>query len=314
MKITQIINKKTTIPTLLNVCAVDGYIHATNTHCYVKAPTTLQNGLYNYKEYDAGIFNPKEGAEDYPIKTALEWTNTVVLDADAREFQDALKFCSLAISNEETRYYLNGIYFNIEAGELVAVDGFKLLKTNLRGVEGLLNHNLKTHGQGKGFILHKDVVKLILSGKIEGQVIISYCLENKTEWVRFIFAGDVEIITKVIDGTFPDYKRATPNITNPQSIINLNKKSWETAYKQAKKAGKLKVIRFSSKGFEYDAGVYLPYPSNIPEGAAFCSAYIADMFKAFGSDIELQADDIATPYLIKDNAGRVGVLMPMRNL
>ncbi len=157
---------------------------------------------------------------DFPDLAAGEMTHSFKLAAaDLKRLIDKTQF---AISTEETRYYLNGIYLHTagtaKAATLraVATDGHRLAQVELplpqgaAGMPGIIVPR-KTVG---------EVQRLIETG--EGEVTI----ELSAGKIRFSI-GDVVLTSKLIDGTFPDYARVIP-ANNDKSLI-VDKKDFEAA-------------------------------------------------------------------------------------
>ena len=116
-----------------------------------------------------------------------------------RDLIDATRF---AISTEETRYYLNGIYIHkAESGELcaVATDGHRLAMTRQALPSGA--------AQMPSIILPRKAVSELrkLLDDFDGDVLVGLS-ETRAEF-RF---GVVRLTSKLIDGTFPDYTRVIP--------------------------------------------------------------------------------------------------------
>ncbi len=108
-----------------------------------------------------------------------------------------------AISTEETRYYLNGIYFHeVAAGNLlraVATDGHRLAQAQIARPDG-------AKGMPGVIVPRKtvlEVVKLLEGAEADVEVSLSAAK------IRFA-AGDLVLTSKLIDGTFPDYERVIP--------------------------------------------------------------------------------------------------------
>ena len=157
---------------------------------------------------------------DFPDLAAGDMSHSFkVAAADLKRLIDKTQF---AISTEETRYYLNGIYLHTagtaNAGMLraVATDGHRLAQVELplpqgaAGMPGIIVPR-KTVG---------EVQRLIETG--EGEVAI----ELSAGKIRFTI-GNVVLTSKLIDGTFPDYARVIP-ANNDKSLI-VDKKDFEAA-------------------------------------------------------------------------------------
>ncbi|MBT8412778.1 MAG: DNA polymerase III subunit beta [Boseongicola sp.] len=142
--------------------------------------------------------------EDFPVMATSEYEANFVCSAPVlRRLFDKSKF---AISTEETRYYLNGVYMHIadaNGGQVlrcVATDGHRLARIDAdmpAGAEGL-----------PGVIVPRKTVgelrKLLDNDEAEIAVSVS---ETK---IRFAAPG-ITLTSKVIDGTFPDYTRVIPS-------------------------------------------------------------------------------------------------------
>ncbi|MEQ3624519.1 MAG: DNA polymerase III subunit beta [Celeribacter sp.] len=141
--------------------------------------------------------------EDFPIMATSEYAANFVAPAKVlRRLFDKSKF---AISTEETRYYLNGVYMHVSDGEdgqvlrCVATDGHRLARIDAPlpdGADGM-----------PGVIVPRKTVnelrKLLDDDDIEIAVSVS---DTK---VRFA-TPEITLTSKVIDGTFPDYTRVIP--------------------------------------------------------------------------------------------------------
>ncbi|MCA8929242.1 MAG: DNA polymerase III subunit beta, partial [Alphaproteobacteria bacterium] len=141
--------------------------------------------------------------EEFPVLAGGEQGHTFKVAArDLRSLIDRARF---AISTEETRYYLNGIYLHEAENEGVAVlravatDGHRLARVEIPLPEGAAGM--------PGVIVPRKAVgevrKLLDDATDEVQVTVS---ETK---IHFVF-GPVELTSKLIDGTFPDYQRVIP--------------------------------------------------------------------------------------------------------
>ena len=261
---------------------------------------------------------PTLPVDDYPVMTEIEKGNEFSLEAvDLANLIDNTKF---AISSEETRYYLNGIYLHvpdIKSDKLraVATDGHRLAQAEIpipKGAENMPGVILPRKAVG-------EVRKLIDS--TDGLVTI---IISKTK-AKFIFPNSI-LTTKLIDGSFPDYQRVIPK-------ENLNKLVVSNA--DFSKA----IDRVSTVSMEKSRAVKLSLSNNVlllqvnshdlgnaseeldvnytsdPIDIGFNSRYLLDISGQIqGKDIELSLSDSASPALITDpdQEGVIFVLMPMR--
>lgn len=141
--------------------------------------------------------------EDFPVMASSEYqVNFAARAADLRRLFEKTRF---AISNEETRYYLNGVYLHVAEGadgpvlRCVATDGHRLARVDAALPEGA--------GGMPGVIVPRKTVaelrKLLEDDDMQIAVSVS---ETK---LRFA-TPDIALTSKVIDGTFPDYTRVIP--------------------------------------------------------------------------------------------------------
>jgi DNA polymerase-3 subunit beta len=151
-------------------------------------------------------------AADYPVMTKTQ-TNSTLVVLEQRELKDLLKQVEFAMAQQDIRYYLNGLLFEIAANKLniVGTDGHRLSFTSTE---------LKQNYEKQDVILpRKTVVELIkLLDDSEDEVQI----ELASNQVNFSFAN-LKLISKVIDGKFPDYNRVIPvGHQNTFSVERLN--------------------------------------------------------------------------------------------
>jgi DNA polymerase-3 subunit beta len=141
--------------------------------------------------------------EDFPVMASSEYASNFSAPAPVlRRLFDKSKF---AISTEETRYYLNGVYMHVADGDggrvlrCVATDGHRLARIDAELPEGAEDM--------PGVIVPRKTVnelrKLLDDDDMKIAVSVS---ETK---VRFA-TPDITLTSKVIDGTFPDYTRVIP--------------------------------------------------------------------------------------------------------
>lgn len=158
--------------------------------------------------------------EDFPVMAEGDLPHAFEIQAkDLVRLVDRTRF---AISTEETRYYLNGIYLHAtesEAGSMlraVATDGHRLASAELPLPEG-------ASGMPGIIVPRKTVAELRkLVDEADGSVRVSL---SDTK-IRFDF-DHIVLTSKLIDGTFPDYVRVIP--TANERVLEVDGKSFAEA-------------------------------------------------------------------------------------
>src|SRR5882762_9061747 len=158
--------------------------------------------------------------EDFPAMTAGTLPHRFNLPAQTlRGLIDRTRF---AISTEETRYYLNGIYLHatknneVPVIRAVATDGHRLARVEMTAPEGAA-------GMPGIIVPRKTVIelrKLVEEGEDEVQIALG---ETKIRCA----IGEAALTSKLIDGTFPDYDRVIP--VNNDKILDVECKEFADA-------------------------------------------------------------------------------------
>ena len=149
---------------------------------------------------------------DWPAMRAREDDGTAATFAlPAGRLAAMLALTAFAISTEETRYYLNGIFMHAAPTELatddrlrmVATDGHRLSLADLPMGETVLP-------AFHGVIIPRKTVRLLQKAlKAAGDE--TEVEVGVTQSAIHFEIGSVRILSKVIDGTFPDYQRVIPS-------------------------------------------------------------------------------------------------------
>ncbi len=260
--------------------------------------------------------------DDFPIISDNDLSTNFVLSADELiRIIDKTKF---AVSNEETRYYLNGIFLHkanrnsIQFLRAVATDGHRLAQYDIplpQGAEEIT-----------GIIIPKKTIfelRKVLDDA-NGDVNISLN-ENK---IKFTF-NDLKIISKVIDGTFPDYTKVIPQKNNKNfktnnnelknaidrvSAVAANEESKSKAIKLSLEDNKLNLsVESQSRGSANEI-IDISYDGDKVD-IGFNSKYIIDICNEVdGEEVDISLLDSVSPAIILDKTDEnlFFVLMPMR--
>lgn len=256
---------------------------------------------------------------DFPDLTAEAMTNRFNLPAaQLKRLIDRTQF---AISTEETRYYLNGIFLHtVEAGgdlrfRAVATDGHRLAQAETvapSGSEGM-----------PGIIVPRKTVGEIQKLIEDPEASISVELSDAKIRVTI---GDVVLTSKLIDGTFPDYGRVIPQGNDKelkidrdefaQAVDRVSTISSERgrAVKLALSEGKLILTVNNPDSGSATEELSADYEAE-PLDIGFNSRYLLDIASQLQGDTAVfRLADPGSPTLISDLSDREAlyVLMPMR--
>src|SRR5207245_1492763 len=257
--------------------------------------------------------------EDYPVLTGGALPHEFSLTAaELKAMIDRTRF---AISTEETRYYLNGIYLHAtKADEVpviraVATDGHRLARMEMVLPEGAA-------GMPGVIVPRKTVLelrKLIEESEEEVQIGLS---ETKIR----VAIGEAALTSKLIDGTFPDYDRVIP--ANNDKILEVDCKSFaeavdrvstistekSRAVKLTIESGSLVVSATSPENGTAVEELEVRYIAS-PLEVGMNSRYLLDIAEQIGGEgAQFVMSDAGSPTIVRDSAdtSALYVLMPMR--
>ena len=255
--------------------------------------------------------------EDFPDISAGDFSNRFSLSASA--LKGLIEKTRFAISTEETRYYLNGIYFHeVTAGNLlraVATDGHRLAQAQIARPDG-------AKGMPGVIVPRKtvlEVVKLLEGAEADVEVSLSAAK------IRFA-AGDLVLTSKLIDGTFPDYERVIPRSndktmeidtrTFASAVDRVSTISMEKgrAVKLHISADKLMLSVNNPDSGSAEEELVCSYGAD-PIEIGFNSRYLMDIAGQIKSDsVVFSLADAGSPTIVRDPGDEQAlyVLMPMR--
>ena len=139
-------------------------------------------------------------ADDFPELPEIDEKNAVIYRMGVEEFKVGLSEVIIAASGDTTRPALTGVYFNTADGSLyiAATDGYRLAEREfINKVKSEISAIVPTASL-------QEVLRSIPEDANEIEILFD---DNQ---VRFR-AGELEITSKLIDGTFPDYRQLIPN-------------------------------------------------------------------------------------------------------
>jgi DNA polymerase-3 subunit beta len=255
---------------------------------------------------------------DFPEISGGELPNGFMIQAgDLRALIDRTRF---AMSTEETRYYLNGIY--LHAGEnngnqvlrAVATDGHRLARFEMPLPEGAENM--------PGVIIPRKAVgelrKLIDDAADTIQISLS---ESK---IRFTF-DHIVLTTKLIDGTFPDYERVIPK--GNDKVVQVDPKQFSGAIDRVSTISETKsrAVKIGLQDNRMTLSANSPEAGSASEDLevnadieameiGFNAKYLLDITNQIEGEACLTLADSASPTIIEDpeDTSALYVLMPLR--
>lgn len=258
-------------------------------------------------------------AEDFPDLAGGEFPHRFEIGAaDLKRLINKTRF---AISTEETRYYLNGIYLHTAMrGKLatiraVATDGHRLAQVEIERPSG-------AEGMPGVIVPRKTVHELQRLLEATDQPVEVAVSPTK---VRFEI-GTVTLTSKLIDGTFPDYGRVIPQgndkdlkVSNAEFMQAVDRVSTIAsergrAVKLALVGGRLTLSVNNPEGGSATEELEADY-SAAPLEIGFNARYLLDIAQQLESETaHFKLADPGSPTMVRDGAdeGALYVLMPMR--
>jgi DNA polymerase-3 subunit beta len=256
--------------------------------------------------------------DDFPV--IAEGELPVQFELPAETLKQIIDKTRFAISTEETRYYLNGIFWHVaDDGQPVlkaaATDGHRLARVTLPRPDG-------AEGMPDIIIPRKCVAELRkLLDEIDGSVGVSLSSSK----IRFDM-GQALLTSKLIDGTFPDYSRVIP--TGNDKILRIDPRSFEEGVDRVSTIAteKTRAVKMSLDRDKITLSVSSPENGTAAEEVpgdyaaqgfdiGFNSRYLLDILGQLeGDTIEVHLADASAPTLIRENdkSPALYVLMPMR--
>ena len=260
--------------------------------------------------------------DDFPV--IVEGELPTSFELPARELAELIDRTRFAISTEETRYYLNGIFLHVsdEARPVLkaaATDGHRLARYTLDRPEG-------AEGMPDVIVPRKAVGELrkLLEEALDSNVQIDLSASK----IRFALGGEggVVLTSKLIDGTFPDYSRVIP--TGNDKLLRLDPKAFFQGVDRVATIAteKTRAVKMGLDEDKVTLSVTSPDNGTAAEEIAaeyksegfeigFNANYLKDILGQIDSDtVELHLADAGAPTLIRrdENSPALYVLMPMR--
>ena len=260
--------------------------------------------------------------DDFP--TIVEGDLPTGFSLPVRQLAQLIDRTRFAISTEETRYYLNGIFLHVTDDEkpvlkAAATDGHRLARFTLprpQGAEGMPDVIVPRKAVGE--------LRKLLEEANEGEVRIDLSASK----IRFTIGGEggVVLTSKLIDGTFPDYSRVIP--TGNDKLLKIDPKSFYQGVDRVATIAteKTRAVKMGLEANKVTLSVTSPDNGTAAEELAaeygsdgfeigFNATYLKDILGQIDNDtVEVHLADAGSPTLIRQAADdpALYVLMPMR--
>ena len=241
----------------------------------------------------------------------------------ARDLRGLIDRTGFAASTEETRYYLNGIYLHTTEHEgvpvlrAVATDGHRLARVEVPRPAG-------AEDMPGGVIVPRKAVqelRKLLEGE-DGDVSISLSETG----IRFVI-GSVELTSKLIDGTYPDYERVIPTGNDKRLEVESGALAEAVDRVAAISSERTRAIKLAIDADSMQLSAADPtygmameeidvrFDGGAPMEIGFNARYLLEILRRIeGGTAALELADPAAPTLVRDmvDSSALYVLMPMR--
>ncbi len=256
---------------------------------------------------------------DFPDLTAGDLPHRFTLPA--AQLKLLIEKTQFAISTEETRYYLNGVYLHtLEAGgsrvlRVVSTDGHRLARVEVPAPEGSADI--------PGVIIPRKAVSEIQ--KLIEDPAASITIELSPTKIRLTF-GDVILTSKLIDGTFPDYGRVIPAGNDKTLLVEKGPFAAAVDRVSTISAERGRAVKLTLADGKLTLSVNNPDSGSATEeldveydaaplDIGFNARYLLDITQQLDSDTAiLKLADPGSPTLVQESedSAALYVLMPMR--
>jgi DNA polymerase-3 subunit beta len=289
-----------------------------------EAGATLRKTQNNYLEVRSGAAEFRIvglPAEDFPALPKPE--KVPFVQVDAAVMLGLIDRTAFAVSSDETRYNLNGVFFEPQGGKLrlVATDGHRL---SMAESESPGDFKLK-----KGVILPRKglfELKKLLAEALEGGEEKPSAELGFVESSAIVRRAGVTLVMRLIEGMFPDYRQVIPKagdkvlqvgrtrLLETLRRISLLASDKSHAVKLELGKGNLRVVSQNPDLGEAKEDVTVEYQGE-PLKIGFNARYLIDVLQVLDSeDVVVELADDLSPGVVKPKGeeGYTAVIMPMR--
>ncbi len=263
--------------------------------------------------------------DDFPILPEVK--KDKVFKVKGSLLQEMIRKTIFAVSTDETRYVLNGVFFQVEGGKLrmVATDGHRLAFISKKLED-------KTDEKASVIIPTKTLNELskVISdmdkgekGKEDEGVVVEVVTTDNQ--IKFIIEG-VEIISRLIEGQFPNYEQVIPKESDKKVEASTSELASATRRVAILTSEKSNSIRYQVKSGKISISSKTPDMGEAKEeidvtykgeeiSIAYNAKYVLDVLKNVGTDtVNIELTQALSPGVLrpKGDADYLCVIMPMR--
>jgi DNA polymerase-3 subunit beta len=257
------------------------------------------------------------GADEFPPMPKFKEEKKVILSQET--IRGMMKKTSFAISSDESRYVLNGIFFSLKDHKLtmVATDGRRLALVDEEV-------DLADKSQGEFIIPSKAVNELSRLLAEKGEAEIRYADNQASFTLKDEKGSSILLITKLIEGNYPNYRQVIPPETKER--VALGREEFMHALRRAEimtseksnsvklnfGKNRLEITANSPEVGEAKESLAINYKGK-EMAIAFNPKYMIDPLNALANDeVFLELIDELSPGVLKINGPFLYVVMPMR--
>lgn len=287
------------------------------------ASQLIEFNLTGHKiDINCGNFNSSLATIDIASFPRLNTSQELQYSLSVAEMKKLFERTKFATSNDESRYYLNGIYLHtLTNNELpimraVATDGHRLAISDINNTTNLELPN--------GIIIPKKTIDIIgiLISKYDDQTIVKIASDDK---MIYFDINNINLNSKLIDANYPNYLKVIPE--NNTYLLSLQRSDILNALELVSMYcdDKLKYVNFMTKNQELTIKATMQsggaeHKINLNEATdeiniSFNARYLSEICKLIKNNIiTIRVLDANTPALIQDpnEATELFVVMPMK--
>lgn len=259
--------------------------------------------------------------DDFPILPEVK--KDKVFKIKGALLQEMIRKTIFAVSTDETRYVLNGVYFQVDGGKLrmVATDGHRLAFIQKK-LEGKNDDKASVIIPTKTLNELSKVISDLGKGKEDELIVESYVTDNQ---IKFVIEG-VEIISRLIEGQFPNYEQVIPKESDKKIEASVSELSSATRRVAILTSEKSNSIRYQAKNGKLSISSKTPDMGEAKEemdvdykgeeiSIAYNAKYVLDVLKNVSTDtVNIELTQPLSPGILrpKGDADYLCVIMPMR--